>query len=153
MKTFLSHLTAKTSFFSARYAAVALTALLLSVIPFVTACDELDRDGDAILEVLPGKWAFTYETSENLGMEFNYEYVVFNSDGRCAITFPGGQDEGTYRASDDAIAIDTGETLDGRIMLWRVDSFSPYEVTATYTFDWQGTTATATIWLEKVADL
>jgi len=129
-------------------AVMVLTALLT-----VGGCEKLSRDGDAIMEVLPGKWAFTYETSENLGMEFNYDYVVFTADGHCAITFEGGQDEGTYRASDDAIAIDTGESLDGRIMLWRVNSFSPYEVEAIYTFDWNGGTATATIWLEKVEEL
>ncbi len=123
--------------------------LLLSLL-LLTGCEELSHDGNAIMEVLPGKWAFTYETSENLGMAFNYEYVVFQADGRCAITFEGGQDEGTYRASDDAIAIDAGESLNGRVMLWRVSSFSPYQVTATYTFDWQGATTSATIWLEKV---
>ena len=125
---------------------VAIVAMLATGTSF-TACDELGGD-NAINEVLPGTWSFSYTTSEEIDVEFEYELIKFQTDGHCAITYDGGEETGTYRAGDATVVIDAQNL--GKPMLWRVISFSPYQIVAEYDFDSKGQTVTATITLEKV---
>lgn len=113
------------------------------------ACEELGGD-DAISEVMPGNWAFSYTTSEELDLEFEYELIVFNADGTCSITSDEGEMSGTYRASDAVVVIDAERTPNDRPMLWKILSFSPYQIVAEYEFEINGQSVTATIRLEKV---
>ena len=125
---------------------IALIAMLATDTTF-TACDKLGGD-NAINEVLPGTWSFSYTTSEEMDVEFEYELIIFQADGNCAITYDGGEETGTYRAGDATVLIDA-LNLD-EPMLWRVISFSPYQIVAEYDFESKGHTITATITLEKV---
>ena len=120
----------------------------------LTGCDKLD-DGDASLvrEVLPGTWAFSYElqSEEEVGIEVDYEYVIFRDDNTVSITYPEGSLEGTYEAGSVAIRIDGA--VDGgsqQQMLWRIITFSKKKITAEYKFDWQDQAVTAIVTLEKV---
>ena len=102
-----------------RLAVVTAVAMILSM----SSCEELSKDGSAINEVIEGTWSFTYELTGDVGMDFNYEHVIFRSDGTCAITYPDGQLSGTYQASDDVIMIDSEDTPNAEPMAWRILSF------------------------------
>ena len=120
----------------------------------LTGCDKLD-DGDAglVREVLPGTWAFSYElqSEEEVGIEVDYEYVIFRNDNTVSITYPEGSLEGTYEAGSVAIRIE-GNVNGGeqQQMLWRIITFSKKKITAEYKFDWNGKSVTAIVTLEKV---
>lgn len=115
----------------------------------LTACEKLGGN-DAIREVLPGQWSFSYTTSEELDLEFEYELVVFQTDGSCSINSETEELNGTYRASDDVVVIDADHTPNDKPMLWKILSFSPYRIVAEYEFEDNGQSVTATIYLEKV---
>lgn len=125
---------------------IAITAML-TVGTMFSACDKLGGD-NAINEVLPGTWSFSYTTSEEMDVEFEYELIIFHADGNCAITYDGGEETGTYRAGDATVLIDALNLEEP--MLWRVISFSPYLIVAEYDFESKGQAITATITLEKV---
>ena len=127
---------------------MAMCGLLLA------GCDKLD-DGDAglVKEVMPGTWAFSYElqSEEEVGIEVDYEYVIFRDDNTVSITYPEGSLEGTYEAGSVAIRIDGA--VDGgsqQQMLWRIITFSKKKITAEYKFDWNDQAVTAIVTLEKV---
>lgn len=124
---------------------------LLFASALLSACERLGGN-EAINAVICGTYTFTYETSEPLDMDFDYEYVVFRPDGTCALTYEDGELSGTYRAGDAAIVIEGEGTPDGKPMLWRVVSFSPYDILADYTFDNNGLPVTAVIKLEKLRE-
>jgi len=122
---------------------------LLTIALSLTACEELGGD-DAISEVLPGHWAFSYTTSEELDLEFEYDMIIFNADGTCAITSESEEQYGTFRASDAVVVIEAEHTPNGQPMLWKILSFSPYQIIAEYDYEDNGQRVTATINLEKV---
>jgi hypothetical protein len=128
-----------------RYMARLLTVLLVAW--GTAACDELGGD-NAINEVLPGTWTFSYETTDEIELEFEYELIVFNSDGTCSISYDGGAELGYYRAGDVTVVIEADKAKDP--MVWKVLSFSPYQIVAEYEFDMNGRSVLATITLEKV---
>lgn len=124
---------------------------LWATVCFLGGCDKLE-DGNAISEALPGQWRFSYKTSEELDFTLSYEYVIFREDGSCAITYPGGQNEGSYRASDALIRIDT-VLDDGReeTFLWRVMEMSPYRIVTAYDYEVSdGHTLTLTVTLDRL---
>lgn len=124
---------------------------ILTACFLLAACDKLE-DSDVTADNLMGKWAFSYKTTEPLGYELSYQYVVFNADGTCALVYDGGQLEGTFRASREVIRIDT-TTDDGkeRILLWRVESMSPYQIVAEYDYEFNdGHSVTLTVTLDRV---
>ena len=128
-----------------------ICTLLLSCL-MLAGCDRLDDTG-AIREVLPGTWGFSYELlgDADLGVEFSYDRVVFGSDGTCAIAYEGGALTGTYQAGDAVIRI-VSLLPDGseRIMLWRIRSFSPYEIETEYDFEIGGQQVTAVVTLTRL---
>ena len=106
-----------------------------------------------VKEVLPGTWAFSYElqSEEEVGIEVDYEYVIFRDDNTVSITYPEGSLEGTYEAGSVAIRIDGSvDGGDQQQMLWRIITFSKKKITAEYKFDWHDQTVTAIVTLEKV---
>jgi len=117
-------------------------------------CDKLeDGDADVIRDILPGTWAFSYElqSEEETGLAFEYDHVIFRTDGTVSITYPGGSLEGTYQAGSAVIRIE-GKTNgdETRQMLWRIISFSSQTLKADYSFDFNGQSITALVMLEKV---
>lgn len=117
-------------------------------------CDKLeDGDADVICDILLGTWAFSYElqSEEETGLTFEYDHVIFRTDGTVSITYPGGSLEGTYQAGNAVIRIE-GKTNgeETRQMLWRIISFSSQTLTADYSFDFNGQSITALVMLEKV---
>ena len=74
----------------------------------LTGCDKLSDDDDAIVELLPGTWAFSYEllSEEDTGLSFSYDHVIFRKDNTVTITYPDGQIDGTYRAGSAEIRIE-----------------------------------------------
>ena len=127
-------------------AVFALSATLL----LPSACDELSRDDTVISEVVQGTWSFTYDIKGDIGLTFSYEHVIFNADGTCAITYPDGALHGTYQTGDGFIRIDSDETLNAKPMMWRIQSFSPYQVSAEYVLELEDRDVLITIWLERV---
>ena len=125
-------------------ATLASTAALLTL----AGCEELSSD-EAIGEGIQGTWTFSYDTSEELDMEFSYEHVIFRTDGTCALTYPDGQLEGTYRASEAVIAIDSEEFPNKEPMLWRITEFSPYAIVAQYILERGEGSVLITIRLER----
>ena len=122
--------------------------LLLAAIWTLAACDKLDSS-NVINETLPGKWAFSYHASDNLGFELSYEYVVFKEDGNCAIFYDGGQMEGTYRANDAFIRIDA--LNDEQTLMWKIASMSPSKIVAEYDYTpKEGGHILVTVTLEKM---
>ena len=118
----------------------------------LTACDKLE-DSDVINDTLPGTWAFSYKASEQLDFEMSFQCIIFRQDGTCSLTYPDGQENGTYRASNAAIKIDA--TIDGELKtyLWRVLEMSPYRVVAEYAHQMQGGhEIVLTVTLEKLTD-
>ena len=118
----------------------------------LTACDELE-DSDVINEALPGTWAFSYKASEQLDFEMSYQCVIFRSDGTCSLTYPDGQENGTYRASNAAIKIDANVDGETKTYLWRVLVMAPDRVVAEYTHQMQGgREIVLTVTLDKLTD-
>ena len=120
------------------------------------SCDKLSDDDNAIAELLPGTWAFSYElqSEEDTGLSFSYDHVIFRQDGTIAITYPGGEIGGTYRAGSTEIRIE-GTLDDGeeRLMHWIILSFSDKQVKAEYKFELAGQTVTAFVTLDRTDDL
>ena len=129
---------------------LAQIAMLLAATVVLAACDKLE-DGNAINEILPGLWGFSYETDEELDFAIEYESVTFHSDGRCSIGYGSEQLEGTYRASDAVIKIDYDFNGQQRDMMWKVLQMSPYRILTEYTFDYNQTSITATVILDRIA--
>ena len=125
--------------------------LVLALCCCMAACEDLAQDDGAIKSVLPGTWSFTYEADGDLGFELNYELVIFRTDNTCSITYDEGQLDGTYRTGDALISIDVPERDDDHPLLWRLVSFSPYEVVADYLYDADGRSVTVTVTLSKVS--
>jgi len=125
-------------------AVVAVAGLLLG------SCDKLEKEDEVINEVIQGTWTFTYEIKGDIGLAFSYEHVIFHEDGTCAITYPDGELTGTYQAGDGFIMIDSEETPNTKPMMWRILSFSPYQVSAEYVLELEDQDVLITIWLEKV---
>ena len=118
----------------------------------LTACDKLE-DSDVINETLPGTWAFSYKASEQLDFEMSFQCVIFREDGTCSLTYPDGQENGTYRASNAAIKIDAVIDGEQQTYLWRVLVMSPDRVVAEYTHQMQGgRDVMLTVTLEKLTD-
>jgi len=131
--------------------------LFLSIIVccLLTGCDKLeDGDANVVREVLPGIWTFTYElqSDEETGLAFDYDHVIFRTDGTVSITFPGGSLDGTYEAGSAVIRIEgkMNNSKETRQMLWRIISFSGKKLKAEYKFDYNGQSITAIVLLEKI---
>ena len=130
-----------------RYLTIWLMALLA-----LTACDKLE-DSDVIGETLPGTWAFSYKASEQLDFEMSFQCIIFRHDGTCSLTYPDGQENGTYRASNAAIKIDADIDGEVKTYLWRVLEMSPYRVVAEYAHQMQGgREIVLTVTLDKLTD-
>ena len=144
-----------------------LTMLLAGML---TGCDKLDDGDDQIIkELLPGTWVFTYElkSEQETGLEFNYEQVIFQEDGSCAITYIDYYDfqedekgemvavpvydalKGTYEAGASVIRISSVMNGQEQIMLWRILSFSAKQITAEYEFELSGQKIIAIVTLDK----
>ena len=122
--------------------------ILLLCLCGIMSCDKLAND-NVTAETLPGKWAFSYRTTEPLGMEFSYDYIVFRNDATCDIHYDGGALEGTYRASDALIRIDSKD--DQQTQMWKVISISPHKIVAEYDYELQGGQhVTVTVTLERL---
>lgn len=133
--------------------------LLLSMLLMtgtLTGCDKLSDDDDAVAELLPGTWAFSYEllSAEETGLSFTYDHVIFRKDNTVTITYPGGQMDGTYRAGSAEIRIE-GNLGDGqeRLMHWVIQSFSDKRIKAEYKFEFNKQTVTALVTLDRTDDL
>lgn len=133
--------------------------LLLSMLLMtgtLTGCDKLSDDDDAVAELLPGTWAFSYEllSAEETGLSFTYDHVIFRKDNTVTITYPGGQMDGTYRAGSAEIRIE-GNLGDGqeRLMHWVILSFSDKRIKAEYKFEFNKQTVTALVTLDRTDDL
>lgn len=116
----------------------------------LASCDKLE-DSDVINETLPGTWAFSYKASEQLDFEMSFQCIIFRPDGTCSLTYPDGQQNGTYRASNAAIRVDAFIDGSEQSYLWRVLEMSPYRVVAEYTHDaGNGRQVALTVTLEKL---
>ena len=122
----------------------------------LAGCDKLSDDDDAVVDLLPGTWAFSYElqSEQDTGLSFSYDHVIFRKDNTVSITYPDGQMDGTYRAGGTEIRIE-GDLGDGqeRIMHWIILSFSDKQIKAEYKFDFDGQSVTAFVTLERTDDL
>ena len=128
--------------------------MLISVA--LSSCDKLSDDDDAVAELLPGTWAFSYEllSEEDTGLSFSYDHVIFRQDGTVSITYPGGQIDGTYRAGSAEIRIE-GQLDDGqdRLMHWVILSFSNKQIKAEYKFEFGEQMVTALVTLDRTDDI
>ena len=122
----------------------------------LTGCDKLSDDDDAIVELLPGTWAFSYEllSEEDTGLSFSYDHVIFREDNTVTITYPDGQIDGTYRAGSAEIRIegDLGDDQE-RMMHWVILTFSDKQIKAEYKFEFGEQTVTAIVTLDRTDDL
>ena len=122
----------------------------------LTGCDKLSDDDDAIVELLPGTWAFSYEllSEEDTGLSFSYDHVIFRKDNTVTITYPDGQIDGTYRAGSAEIRIegDLGDDQE-RMMHWVILAFSDKQIKAEYKFEFGEQTVTAIVTLDRTDDL
>ena len=122
----------------------------------LTGCDKLSDDDDAVVELLPGTWAFSYElqSEEETGLSFNYDHVIFRKDSTVTITYPDGQMDGKYRAGNVEIRIE-GRLADGqdRLMHWIIQSFSNKQIKAEYKFEYNEQSVTALVTLDRTDDL
>lgn len=122
----------------------------------LTGCDKLSDDDDAIVELLPGTWAFSYEllSEEDTGLSFSYDHVIFREDNTVTITYPDGQIDGTYRAGSAEIRIegDLGDDQE-RMMHWVILAFSDKQIKAEYKFEFGEQTVTAIVTLDRTDDL
>lgn len=133
--------------------------LLLSIVLIagsLASCDKLSDDDDAVAELLPGTWAFSYElqSEEETGLSFNYDHVIFRTDSTVTITYPGGQMDGKYRAGSAEIRIE-GKLADGqdRLMHWIIQTFSNKQIKAEYKFEFNEQSVTALVTLDRTDDL
>ena len=128
--------------------------MLMSVA--LSSCDKLSDDDDAVADLLPGTWAFSYElqSEEETGLSFSYDHVIFRKDSTVTITYPDGQIDGTYRAGNAEIRIE-GQLDDGqeRLMHWVILSFSDKQVKAEYKFEFDEQTVTAIVTLDRTDDM
>ena len=138
---------------------IRYTFLLLSVVLMagsLIGCDKLSDDDDAVADLLPGTWAFSYElqSEEETGLSFSYDHVIFRKDGTVSITYPDGQLDGKYLAGGTEIRID-GKLDDGkeRIMHWIILSFSDKQVKIKYKFEFNNQTITALVTLDRTDDM
>ena len=138
---------------------IRYTFLLLSVVLMagsLIGCDKLSDDDDAVADLLPGTWAFSYElqSEEETGLSFSYDHVIFRKDGTVSITYPDGQLDGKYLAGGTEIRID-GKLDDGkeRIMHWIILSFSDKQVKIKYKFEFNNQTITALVTLDRTDDI
>lgn len=119
-------------------------------------CDKLSDDDDAVAELLPGTWAFSYElqSEEETGLSFTYDHVIFREDNTVTITYPDGQMDGRYRAGSAEIRIE-GQLADGqeRLMHWVILSFSSNRIKAEYKFELGGQSVTAFVTLDRTDDI
>ena len=125
--------------------------LLLSIVLMVgtlASCDKLSDDDDAVAEILPGTWAFSYElqSAEETGLSFSYDHVIFRKDSTVTITYPDGQMDGKYRAGSAEIRIE-GKLADGqdRLMHWQIK--------AEYKFEFNEQSVTALVTLDRTDDI
>jgi len=132
-----------------RIAVLSVTYLI--ILSLISACDKLEN-GNAINEILPGLWAFSYQTDEELDVTIDYDNVMFANDGTCSISSANEILTGTYRASDAVIRIDYNLSGEERTMLWRIVSMSPYKIVSTYNFDYQQQNVNATVTLDRIAE-
>ena len=137
-----------------KYLLLLLSMVLLS--GTLASCDKLSDDDDAVVDLLPGTWTFSYElqSEQETGLSFSYDHVIFRSDDTVTITYPGGQMDGTYRAGSAEIRIE-GKLADGqdRVMHWVILSFSNKQIKAEYKFEFSGQSVTALVTLERTDDL
>ena len=153
---------------------------LLLCCTLLSGCDKLDDGNDEVVtSILPGTWAFSYTLKGDaaIGVGFDYEQVIFGTDGTCAITYldtyePLLDDEGnpvkdeegntvyvpvygalkgTYQAGSAVIKIVSSD-IGGqeRTLLWRILSFTARQVVAEYDFDVDGQPVTAVVTLDKL---
>lgn len=119
----------------------------------LTGCDKLDdSDGDIMNEILPGRWSFSYAFKDDAdpGLEFQYNLVLFNEDGTCALTYDGGALTGTYQATSAMIRIVSSDIGDEeRTILWRILSLSSKQIIAEYSFDLHSQSYTVVVTLDK----
>ena len=127
-----------------------LTLIITMMSLVLIACEELSQDDGVVRQVLPGTWSFTYEADGELDIALNYQLVIFRDDNTCSITYDDGQLDGTYRTGDALIRIESPDLGEDRPLLWRLVSFSPYEVVATYLYDAAAQPVTVTVTLTKV---
>ena len=122
----------------------------------LTSCDKLSDDDDAVAELLPGTWGFSYEllSAKETGLSFSYDHVIFRKDNTVTITYPGGQMDGIYRAGSAEIRIE-GKLDDGqeRVMHWVILSFSDKQIKAEYKFEFNEQAVTALVTLDRTDDL
>ena len=137
-----------------RYISLLMSMMLMSVA--LSSCDKLSDDDDAVADLLPGTWAFSYElqSEEETGLSFSYDHVIFRKDSTVTITYPDGQIDGTYRAGNAEIRIE-GQLDDGqeRLMHWVILSFSDKQVKAEYKFEFDEQTVTAIVTLDRTDDM
>jgi len=133
--------------------------LLLSMVLMagtLASCDKLSDDDDAVAELLPGTWTFSYElqSEEETGLSFNYDHVIFRTDSTVTITYPGGQMDGKYRAGSTEIRIE-GKLADGqdRLMHWIIQTFSNKQIKAEYKFEFNEQSVTALVTLDRTDDI
>lgn len=137
-----------------KYILLVVSIVLMASI--LTSCDKLSDDDDAVAELLPGTWGFSYEllSAEETGLSFSYDHVIFRKDNTVTITYPDGQMDGTYRAGSAEIRIE-GKLDDGqdRLMHWVIQSFSDKQIKAEYKFEFNEQTVTALVTLDRTDDM
>lgn len=137
-----------------RYIFLLLSMMLM--IGSLMSCDKLSDDDDAIVDLLPGTWAFSYEllSEHETGLSFNYDHVIFRNDSTVTITYPDGQMDGKYRAGSAEIRIE-GKLADGqdRLMHWVIQSFSNKQIKAEYKFEYNEQAVTALVTLDRTDDI
>ena len=135
---------------------ILFSILMLLATGTLAGCDKLSDDDDAVVDLLPGTWAFSYElqSEEETGLSFNYDHVIFRRDSTVTITYTGGQMDGKYRAGSAEIRIE-GQLADGqdRLMHWMILSFSNKQIKAEYKFEFNGQTVMALVTLDRTDDL
>ena len=137
-----------------RYIFLLLSMMLMT--GSLMSCDKLSDDDDAIVDLLPGTWAFSYEllSEQETGLSFNYDHVIFRNDSTVTITYSDGQMDGKYRAGSAEIRIE-GKLADGqdRLMHWVIQSFSNKQIKAEYKFEYNEQTVTALVTLDRTDDI
>ena len=132
---------------------IILTMMAWMACFVLTGCDKLDdSDGDIMNEILPGRWSFSYAFKDDAdpGLEFQYNFVLFNEDGTCALTYDGGALTGTYQATSAMIGIVSSDIGDEeRTILWRILSLSSKQIIAEYSFDLHSQSYTVVVTLDK----
>ena len=135
---------------------IFLLVSMVLITGILTGCDKLSDDDDAIVDLLPGTWAFSYElqSEEDTGLSFSYDHVIFRKDNTVTITYPDGQMDGTYRAGSAEIRIE-GDMGDGqeRMMHWVILAFSDKQIKAEYKFELGEQTVTAFVTLDRTDDM